>query len=217
MSYRFQFGAVVNALPDLMAGAALSLSIAIFTMAVGIVVAAPIAIASFRDKGVVSMLARSWVEVARNTPCLAQIYAFFYGLGAVGIFLPPWLAVVIALCFNNAGYLGEIFRSGLAGVSQNQMKGARSLGFGPVAAYRHVVFPQVLRNTYSSVSNQFIWALLNTSLGALIGLYDLSGVALDYESRTFRTFEFFLAIAVIYLVLAKAVLLVAHYLKPRTI
>ena len=70
------------------------------------------------------------------------------------------------------------------------MKGARSLGLGPVGAYRYIVFPQVFRNTFSSIGNQFIWALLNISLGALIGLYDLSGVAMDYQSRTFKTFEF---------------------------
>jgi polar amino acid transport system permease protein len=214
MNYNFQFGVIADALPDLMSGAALSLSIAIFTMAIGIVAAVPLAVSSWRNVGVTAFLARTWVEVARNTPCLAQIYAFFYGLGAFGIFLPAWLAVTIALCFNNAGYLAEIFRGGLQGINLNQMKAARSLGLGPVGAYRYVIFPQVFRNTFSSVSNQFIWALLNTSLGALIGLYDLSGVAMDYQSRTFKTFEFFLAIAVIYLILAKVVLLAARRLRP---
>ncbi|MBT0781415.1 amino acid ABC transporter permease [Paracoccus sp. pheM1] len=214
MSYNFQFGIVLDALPDLMQGAALSLSIAIVTMAVGIVLAMPLAVGSWDGKGLVTFLSRSWIELARNTPCLAQIYFFFYGLGAFGIFLSPWLAVGIALCFNNAGYLAEIFRGGLKGVNANQMKGARSLGFGPVGAYRYVVFPQVFTNTFSSIGNQFIWALLNTSLGALIGLYDLSGVAMDYQSRTFKTFEFFLAIAVIYFILAKLVLFLANRFKP---
>lgn len=214
MNYKFQFGVVWNALPDLMWGAALSISIAIITMAVGIVLAAPLAIACSKQGGVLSVLARTWVEVARNTPCLAQVYAFYYGLGAFAIFLPAWAAVVMAISFNNVGYLAEIFRGGLAAVNANQMKGARSLGFGPAGAYRYVVFPQVFRNTFSSVSNQFIWALLNTSLGALVGLYDLSGVAMDYQSRTFKTFEFFLAIAFIYILLAKGVLLLARCIRP---
>jgi His/Glu/Gln/Arg/opine family amino acid ABC transporter permease subunit len=214
MNYNFQLGVIFDAWPDLLSGAVLTISIAVFTMAVGIAAAVFLAIASRRNKGVSAVLARSWVEVARNTPCLAQIYFFFYGLGAFGVFLPAWLAVTIALCFNNAGYLAEIFRGGFQGINPNQMKGARSLGFGVAGAYRFVVFPQVFRNTFSSVGNQFIWALLNTSLGSLVGLYDLSGVAMDYQSRTFKTFEFFLAIAVIYLVMAKLVLLAARFLKP---
>jgi hydroxyproline transport system permease protein len=214
MNYNFQIGVVWNALPDLMWGAALSISIAIVTMAVGIFLAAPLSVACSTRKGLVGFLAKSWVEVARNTPCLAQIYAFYYGLGAFGVFIPAWAAVVIAISFNNVGYLAEIFRGGLGVVNANQMKGARSLGFGPIGAYRYVVFPQVFRNTFSSVSNQFVWALLNTSLGALIGLYDLSGVAMDYQSRTFKTFEFFLAIAIIYVVLAKSVLFLARWVRP---
>ncbi len=214
MNYNFQLGVILSAWSDLLSGAGLSIAIAIVTMAVGIVSAGPLAIASRGSSGPIAILARSWIEVARNTPCLAQIYFFFYGLGAFGIFLPAWLAVTIALCFNNAGYLAEIFRGGLQGINASQTKGARSLGFGPFGAYRYVIFPQVFRNTFSSIGNQFIWALLNTSLGSLIGLYDLSGVAMDYQSRTFKTFEFFLAIAVIYLVMAKSVLLIARFFRP---
>ncbi|XBS70335.1 amino acid ABC transporter permease [Acerihabitans sp. KWT182] len=214
MNYTFQFGVVWDAMPDLMRGASISLSIAIVTMAIAILLAAPMAVACLKRKSVLYWPAKAWVEIARNTPCLAQIYAFYYGLGAFGIFLPAWAAVVIAVSFNNVGYLVEIFRGGLIGVNQNQMKGARSLGLGPVGAYRYVVFPQVFRNTFSSLSNQFIWSLLNTSLGALIGLNDLSGVAMDYQSRTFKTFEFFLAIAVIYILLSKCVLIAARRFRP---
>ncbi len=215
MNYNFQVNVVIAALPDLLSGAALSIALAIVSMAIGTALAVPMAIGSFRSFGLSSVLAKMWIEVARNTPCLAQIYAFYYGLGALGVFVPAWLSVAIALSFNNAGYLAEIFRGGLSGISENQYKAARSLGMGSVAAYRSVVFPQVFHNTFDAVSNQFIWALLNTSLGALIGMYDLSGVAMDYQSRTYKTFEFFIAIAIIYLVIAKTAIFLARFFRPK--
>ncbi len=214
MEYTFQFGVVLKALPDLVSGAAISLSIAVVSMIIGIAIAAPLAVASVASGNWWSYPARAWVEVARNTPCLAQIYAVFYGLGAFGIFVPAWAALLLAITFNNAGYLAEIFRGGLQSVNPNQFKATRSLGFGPFATYRYVIFPQVIRNTFNSVSNQFIWSLLNTSLGALIGLNDLSGVAMDYQMSTFKTFEFFLAIAVMYFVMAKIIIFVMARLKP---
>lgn len=215
MDYTFQFNVVLKALPDLLSGAAVSLSLAVASMIIGMLLAAPLSVAaagsSLRFKGP----ARSWIEIARNTPCLAQIYAMYYGLGAIGIFMPAWAAVLLAISFNNAGYLAEIFRGGLNGVNANQFKAGRSLGFTSAGAYTFVVFPQVIRNTFNSIGNQFIWALLNTSLGALIGLYDLSGVAMDYQMRTFKTFEFFLAIAVAYIILAKLIMFGMRFLKPK--
>lgn len=212
MTYQLQFRVVWDALPDLASGAAVTLSIAVAAMAAAIVVAAPVAVASSNGRGVFAVLARAWIEFARNTPCLLQIYVFYYGLGAFQIFLPAWLSVTIAIFFNSVGYLAEIYRGGLKSISRTQFKGGLSLGLSSFQTYGFVIFPQVLARTYNSVTNQFIWALLNTSLGALIGLYDLSGVAVDYESRTYRTFEFFLAIAVIYFLLAKSVLLLARHL-----
>lgn len=214
MGYTFHFGVVLDALPDLLSGAAVSLSLAVASMVVGMLLAAPLAVAAAGRNLAAKAPARAWIELARNTPCLAQIYAMYYGLGAVGIFMPAWAAVFLAISFNNAGYLAEIFRGGLNGINANQFKASRSLGLTPAMAYRYVVFPQVFRNTYNSVSNQFIWSLLNTSLGALIGLYDLSGVAMDYQMRTFKTFEFFLAIAVAYIVLAKLIMFGMRFLKP---
>lgn len=214
MEYTFQFGVVLKALPDLMSGAAISLTIAVVSMIVGIAIAAPLAVASTVSGSWWSYPARAWVEVARNTPCLAQIYAVFYGLGAFGIFMPAWAALLLAITFNNAGYLAEIFRGGLQSVNPNQFKATRSLGFGAFATYRYIIFPQVIRNTFNSISNQFIWSLLNTSLGGLIGLNDLSGVAMDYQMSTFKTFEFFLAIAVMYFLMAKIIIFVMARLKP---
>ncbi len=206
MRYELRFGVVWEAIPDLLCGAGVTLALAVATMIGGLILAFPLAIARRKEGGMLRRGAAAWIEAARNTPCLFQIYAFYFGLGAFGIFLDAWAATGFALLFNNAGYTAEILRGGLAAVSPNQMKAARSLGLAERQAYLSVIAPQVLRLTYSPLTNQFIWSLLNSSLGAIVGLTDLSGVAMVYQSSTFRTFEFFLVIAALYFLMAKIIL-----------
>ncbi len=215
MKYELRFWVVWPALPDLLQGAAVTLLLAVGTMLGGLLLAFPLAIARGRRDGALRRVAAAWIETARNTPCLFQIYAFYFGLGAFGIFLDAWVATGFALLFNNAGYTAEVLRGGLAAVSPNQMKAARSLGLQERQAYVSVIAPQVLRLTYYPLTNQLIWSMLNSSLGAIVGLNDLSGVAKVYESATFRTFEFFLAVAVMYLVMAKGVLGLARVSAAR--
>jgi polar amino acid transport system permease protein len=215
MKYELRFRVVWEAVPDLLKGAQVTLLLAVATMVVGLLVAFPLAIARRRDHGLLRSAAAAWIETARNTPCLFQIYAFYFGLGAFGIFLNAWTATGLALLFNNAGYTAEILRGGLAAVSPNQMKAARSLGLSERQAYLAVIAPQVLRLTYYPLTNQFIWSLLNSSLGAMVGLTDLSGVAMVYQSSTFRTFEFFIVVAAMYFLMAKGTLGLARVSAGR--
>ena len=149
--------------------------------------------------------AASWIELARNTPALFQIYMIYFGLGALGLHLSSYVAMLIALSFNNAGFLAEIFRGGLQTIPKQQYIAARSLGIGSFKAYTHVVFPQLFRVVYFPYINQLNWALLNSSLGMIIGLRELTGATQAAQSESFRTFEFFIIAAVIYYAMSKII------------
>jgi ABC-type amino acid transport system permease subunit len=75
--------------------------------------------------------ATTWVELARNTPALIQLFFFGFGLGAFGIFLSPFMIVLMGLTFNCAGYLAENFRGGFQAIPDTQLRAARSLGMTP--------------------------------------------------------------------------------------
>lgn len=201
--YVFYWSLVWDALPQLLAGAWVTLQIAVLSMAIG--TGAGLVLALFRKKGTGAgyRLATSWVELARNTPTLFQIYMMYFGLGSIGIQISSYAALLIALSFNNAGYLAEIFRGGLAGVHRQQLSAARSLGLTASQSYLHVIFPQLFRIVFFAYVTQAVWAMLNTSLGMLVGLHELSGAAQSAQSVSFRSFEFFLITALIYYVIAK--------------
>ncbi len=214
--YTFHWRPALKALPDMMAGAWVTVETAVLSMVLGILIA--LALTAMREmrNPLVRAFSNAWVSIARNTPSLFQIYILYFGLGAFGLHTSSWVALLIGITFNNAGYLAENFRGGLKAVPETQIRAARSLGMNAFQAYRLIVVPQLLRIVFYPLTNQMVWAVLMTSLGVVVGLNnDLTGVTQEYNVRTFRTFEFFTLAAVIYYAIAKAIVLVARLMAWR--
>jgi His/Glu/Gln/Arg/opine family amino acid ABC transporter permease subunit len=201
--YTFYWSLVWDEMPRLLAGAWITIQITVLSVAVGTLLAMPMSVARQKGHGSVCWIATAWVELSRNTPALFQVYLMYFGLGALGININSYAAVLVALSFNNAGYLTEIFRGGMAAIPRQQLAAARALGMTPLQSFSHIIFPQVMRVIFFSFMTQVIWAMLNTSLGMLVGLRDLAGEANYAQSLTYRTFEFFIVTAAMYYLLAK--------------
>jgi His/Glu/Gln/Arg/opine family amino acid ABC transporter permease subunit len=215
MDYTFQWAAVWKVWPDLAHGAIITAELTVFSMVLALAIGIPLALSRTSKFVILRAFSRWWVEIARNTPALLQVYLAYFGLGAFGIHLDAWWGVLAAVTFNSAGYLTEILRGGLQAVNKQQRGAALSLGMTPWQAYVYVILPQVLRLVFLPVMNQVVWALLATSLGMMIGLNDLAGETAIQQSLTFRPFEFYAVTAVIYYAIAKVVILTAHGLAHR--
>lgn len=215
-NYTFQWKQALARLPHMLDGALVTMQIAILSMVIGIGLA--IVLTMFRLSGVrvLSAVSKTWVEVARNTPALFQIYMAHFGLGSFGIHLSPFASILLGITFNNAGYLTENFRGALKAIPDTQARAARSLGFGQGGAFRYVVLPQMLRIAFLPMTNQMVWAILMTSLGVTVGMNsDLYGVTQDLNALTFRTFELFALAAVIFYVITKVITLGARLIAAR--
>lgn len=211
MNYTFHWLPAFRALPDLLAGAVVTLEIAAVSMLLGTAFAVALAVASRSRFRLLRAVAVAWVEVARNTPGLFQVYMAYFGLGSLGLHLDSMPALIAGLTFNNAGYLAETFRGGLRAVPETQIRAARSLGMGATQTFRLIVLPQLFRIVFHPLTNQMVWAILMTSLGVVVGLNDdLTGVTQQYNVKSFRTFEYFALAAALYYGLAKAVTLGAR-------
>ena len=215
MDYQFLWPPVFRALPKLAEAAFLTLEVSVLSMVVGFTLGLILAFGRDSSHAVARATSTVWVEIARNTPVLFQIFFFYWGLGEFGIFLSSYVAVVAALSFNTAGYMAETFRGGFKAVPDTQLRAARSLGMSFFQAQRHVMIPQVVRVIYFPMTNQFVWVILMSSLGMLAGLRELAGETQYFNSRTFRTFEFFFAAAIIYYLIAKVVMLGARLIAWR--
>ena len=191
------------------------MEVAVLAMFIGILLGLALAIVRMSGVRSVSWIAVGWIELARNTPALLQLFFFGFGLGAFGVHLSPFMIVLCGLSFNNAGYLAETFRGGFNAVPPTQIKAARSLGMTSGQTYVRIVIPQVLRVVYHPMTNQMVWSVLMSSLAMLVGYRELAGETQFLASKTYRIFEFFLVAAVIYYVIVKLILGASRLLSWR--
>jgi polar amino acid transport system permease protein len=203
MDYEFLWRPVIQSLPELLKASLITIEVSIISMVIGTVISLFLFFARDGKFFLTRWIASIWIETARNTPALFQLFFFKFGLGAIGIIIDSYITVIMALAFNTAGYMAENVRGGYQAIPPSQLNSARSLGMSFVQAQIYVVIPQVLRAIWHPMTNQFIWVMLMSSLGMLVGLRELSGETQFLYSKTFRAFEFFFATAVIYYCIAK--------------
>lgn len=214
--YTFQWDQALARLPKMLDGAVVTMEVAVLSMLIGIAFAILLTLLRLSGSRPLRAVATSWVEIARNTPALFQIYMAHFGIATFGIHLSPFVSLLIGITFNNAGYLAENFRGALKAIPHTQTRAGRSLGMSQLQAFRHIILPQMLRISFLPMTNQMVWAVLMTSLGVTVGMNtDLYGVTQDLNALTFRTFELFAIAAVIFYVITKIITLGARLIAAR--
>ena len=214
--YTFHWRVVLKQWPQLLKAGLLTLEITVLSILFGLAIAMLLAVLRKSENKAARSVAGIWVACARNTPALLQIYIAYFGLGTFGLHLSPYASVLAAITFNNAGYLAEILRGGIDSIHPSQRQTALGLGLTSFQAYTHVIFPQVLKVVFLPISNQIILAMLNSSMGMVIGLQELTGMTTFLQSQTFRPFEFYFAAAVIYFIVAKLASSAASLIAARS-
>jgi His/Glu/Gln/Arg/opine family amino acid ABC transporter permease subunit len=215
-SYTFQWNQAFNRLPQMLDGAWVTMQIAVLSMVLGILFAIVLTGCRLSGNRILNGFATTWIEVARNTPALFQIYMAHFGVASFGLYFSPLASLLIGITFNNAGYLAENFRGALKAIPDTQTRAARSLGLTPIKAFGYVILPQMLRISFLPITNQMVWAVLMTSLGVTVGMNtDLYGVTQDLNALTFRTFELFAIAAVIFYIIVKLINFGARLLAAR--
>ena len=214
--YTFQWNQALARLPKMLDGAAVTMEVAVLSMLIGIALAILLTLLRLSGSRVLSGIATTWVEIARNTPALFQIYMAHFGVASFGIHFSPFTSLLIGITFNNAGYLAENFRGALKAIPDTQTRAGRSLGMSQLQAFRYIILPQMLRIAFLPMTNQMVWAVLMTSLGVTVGMNsDLYGVTQDLNALTFRTFELFAIAAVIFYIITKIITLGARLIASR--
>lgn len=189
--------------------------ITILTIAVSWICGLVAALAQRSKFKVARMAAGFYIWFIRGTPTLIQVFIIYFGMPQLGIRLSPFTAGVIALGINSGAYVAEIVRGGLSAIPRGQMESALALGFSPAETMRTVILPQVFRIILPSITNEAISTLKNTSLLSTITVVELTLYAQTLIASTFRPFEFYIAVAVIYLVLTSILTTLASWLERR--
>jgi polar amino acid transport system permease protein len=200
----------------LLDGLAMTFLLALTAMAAAIVLGLLVAVAQMSSVRPLRGLATQYVQLARGTPLYVYIFWLYYSLGgATGILLTPFQAGVICLATLYAAYLAEIDRGALQAVQREQREAAKALGLSPLQSFRDVVLPQAVRTVIPPTTNVFAMLVMDTSLVSAIGATELIRLARVGSSETFRPFEFYTVMGMIYVAVVLAISGLSAWLERR--
>jgi polar amino acid transport system permease protein len=144
---------------------------------------------------------RAFAFLFMGTPLLLQLFLIYFGLVQVGIDVPAVMAGIIGLGLHFAVYNSELFQTGILAVDKGQIEAARTVGLSRMQALRKVVVPQAVRDVIPPIGNNMISLLKDSALVSVIGVSELTLSAQRAIGSTYRPFEFYVLVAVIYYII----------------
>lgn len=202
IDYTFHFNEIWALRTELLLGALLTVELSAISMALSLLVAVLGALARVSGPRWLRAVVAAYVEFVRNTPFLVQVFVIFFGLPALGVRLEANTCAIIAMVLNGSAYAIEIVRAGIESVGSGQIEAARALGLRTIPSFRLIVLPQALRAVLPPLGSQFILLMLNSSVLSVIAADELTAIAQDIQSRTFRSFEVYIVVTLMYLALS---------------
>ncbi|AYM14762.1 MULTISPECIES: amino acid ABC transporter permease [Agrobacterium] len=201
MSYSFDFWAVLAYWPILLHGAWITLILAFWATIAGFLFGTLCAVARTSGPGWLQAVVGGYVEVIRNTPLLIQSYFLIFGLASAGLRLPIMVGAVFALVVNVGAYTTEVMRAGIQSIKPGQIEAAECIGLSRYQIFLHVILRPAMERVYPSLTSLYVLLMLGSSVLSAVGVEELFGIANRVQSETYRNFEVFVALGVMYLAL----------------
>ncbi len=202
MDYTFDFSWLGEYLPMIWQGALITLALTLASALIGGLLGTLGAVGMrYGGKALRGVLV-GYVEFIRNTPFLVQLFFVYFGLPSLGVMLPEWVAALLAMSLNLTAYQMEIIRAGFLAVGPGQYQAALSLGLTPAQTIRHIMLPQGFVAVAPALFGQILMMMMSSAVVSQISVTDLAAAASYIQSRTFRPFEIYVIVTVLYLVLS---------------
>jgi polar amino acid transport system permease protein len=208
------FSAIVPYLHMLLTGAKVTIQASflsvLFGALLGIFVGAlrVVPLAPVRSK------AATYIYIIPGTPLLIQLFLIYFGLPSLGLNLPAFTRI-IGLSINSSGYVGEIVRGGIEAVPKGQWEASKVLGLSYLKTMRFIILPQAIRNMLPAIGNEFVTLIKESSLLSTLAITELTMVGQQVRSVTYASFETFIVVGIIYLVLTSVTSFSLQYVERK--
>jgi len=202
MTYNFDFSFLAEAWPRLLHGAWVTIQLAGVSIVLGFLLGALCAILRNEGSPRVRRVIGGYVEIIRNTPLLVQIFIVYFGLSSLGLPISADVSAMLTMTVNIGAYSTEILRAGLNSIARKQIEAGECLGLSRAQVYWHIVLLPAVERVYPALSSQFVLLMLASSVTSQISAEELTATANLLQSETFRSFEIYMVVAVIYLALS---------------
>lgn len=196
--YLYSFKDGTFTLGPLLEGLKITLHITWVSMILTYAIGLATALLRLSDSIIGRAVARVYLEVARNTPLMVQLFFVYFVIAPV-LGIDRLVAAILALSLFEGAYASEIYRSGIVSLHKGQWEACHSLGLTRFDTYRKVILPQAIRRVLPPLTSQTISLIKDSSLVSVIAVYEMTMQANAIVAETFLTFEIYFTIAGIYL------------------
>ena len=205
---------VAHFVPQMTGGFIVSIELTVASIALGMLIALPMALARLYAGVPARALAFTYGYAFRGTPLLAQLFLVYYGsaqfrgaLDAIGLwwlFRNPFSCALITFALNTGAYQAEILRGAILAVPRGQLEAAKAAGMSPLLAFQRVTLPLAARYGLRPFGNEVVLTLKASALASIVTVFDLLGVTRIAFQRTFDL-RVYLVAAVIYVLTVELV------------
>ncbi len=215
MSIHLDFTPVFNQFPFLLRGLLITLEVSALAAALGIILGLLGGIAKLSSFRPIRAAAIAYIEFIRGTPVLVQLFLIYFGLPAFGINLNSFWAAVVGLGINSGAYVSEIVRGSIQAIDRGQWEASYSIGMTPLKALRWIILPQAFVIALPPLGNELATLIKTSSLASAIALVELTQTGQQLRSVTFASFETFIVVALLYLLLTYSTSLTLGWIERR--
>lgn len=192
----------------------LTLIAAVFSLIIGLI----FALIGYYNVKILNPILKVWASFIRGTPGTAQLFFFYYGLANVSeliLKMPPTVAVAVVMSLHMGAFVGESIRAALLSVDIGQHEAAMSLGMTPWQLNVRVVIPQAIRVALPPLFNDMINLFKLSGLAFLVGVRDVMGTAKIESANSYRFFECYACVMLIYWVITICLTTIQKQLEKR--
>ena len=218
------FSIILENLPIYLTGLKNTIILVSISLALGLVIAVPLAILRNYGGPLVQLPIRAFVYFFRGTPLLVQMFLIYYGFGQFELikesllwpfFREAYLCALFAFTLNTAAYTTEILRGAIKATPHGEIEAAMAAGMSRFLMVRRIILPSAFRRALPAYSNEIIFMLHGSSLASVITIVDITGAARIINSRFYSPYEAFLTAAVLYMAITFLIVFLVKKLEVR--
>jgi His/Glu/Gln/Arg/opine family amino acid ABC transporter permease subunit len=204
-------------LTELAKGTLTTITVSMAGLAVGMLSGLLLALVRAGAVPVASQAIAVYVSITRATPMVTLALLIFFGLPALGLALSPLVAAILIISINTSVFQAEIWRASLLDFPRGQLDAARASGMTRVRTFQRIVFPQVWRASLPALVNEMTLVIKGSPAIAVIGVVDLTRVAVRWTTQTYQPIPPFLTATVIYVAVVMCLIWVQRYTERRIV
>lgn len=228
MAKLFDFSAALRQIPEILKYLPITLELAIISMLLGLLLGLLIAVIKMKKIPVASQIANIYVSFIRGTPIIVQLYIAYFGIPMFFKYMnlkhgtnfefnaiPGIACAILVFSINESAYNAEIIRAALLSVGKGQIEAASALGMTYIQSLRRIILPEAIVVALPGIGNSFIGLIKGTSLAFTCAVIEMTAQGRIIGGRTYRYFEVYVSLALIYWVITIAIEQLVKFLEKK--